>query len=63
MFLSITRMVVPVLLMFLLGWFCHWRRIISAEGLKGIKDLVSSVLLPVVLFVIVIVQKRKEEQR
>ena len=50
MFLSITRMVVPVLLMFLLGWFCHYRRIISAEGLKGIKDLVSSVLLPVVLF-------------
>ena len=49
-FLSITRMVVPVLLMFLLGWFCHYRRIISAEGLKGIKDLVSSVLLPVVLF-------------
>ena len=38
MFLSITRMVVPVLLMFLLGWFCHYRRIISAEGLKGIKD-------------------------
>ena len=50
MFLSITRMVVPVLLMFLLGWFCHYRRIISAEGLKGIKDLVSGVLLPVVLF-------------
>jgi len=49
-FLSITRMVVPVLLMFLLGWFCHYRRIISAEGLKGIKDLVSGVLLPVVLF-------------
>ena len=50
MFLSITRMVLPVLIMFILGWFCHYRNIISAQGLKGIKDLVSSVLLPVVLF-------------
>ena len=50
MFLSITRMVLPVLIMFLLGWFCHYRKVISPQGLKGIKDLVSSVLLPVVLF-------------
>ena len=50
MALSITRMALPVLIMFLLGWFCHNRKIISAEGLKGVKDLVSGVLLPVVLF-------------
>ena len=50
MFLSITRMVLPVLIMFILGWFCHYRKIITPQGLKGIKDLVSSVLLPVVLF-------------
>ena len=50
MFISITRMVLPVLIMFLLGWFCHYRNIISPQGLKGIKDLVSGVLLPVVLF-------------
>ena len=50
MFLSITRMVLPVLIMFILGWFCHYRNIITPQGLKGIKDLVSSVLLPVVLF-------------
>ena len=50
MFLSITRMVLPVLIMFILGWFCHYRDIISPQGLKGIKELVSSVLLPVVLF-------------
>ena len=28
-FLSINRMVLPVLIMFLLGWFCHYRKIIS----------------------------------
>ena len=50
MFLSIAKMVLPVLIMFILGWFCHYRNIISPQGLKGIKDLVRSVLLPVVLF-------------
>jgi len=50
MALSILEMVFPVVLMFLLGWFCSRRKLISAQGLAGIKSLVSSVLLPVVLF-------------
>ena len=50
MALSILEMVLPVLLTFLLGWFCNRRGIISREGLKGIKTLVGNVLLPVVLF-------------
>ncbi len=50
MALQILEMVFPVLLMFILGWMCRQRKIFSAEGLAGIKSLVSRVLLPVVLF-------------
>ena len=50
MALSILEMVLPVLLMFLLGWLCNKKKIISPEGLKGIKTLVGNVLLAVVLF-------------
>ena len=50
MALSILEMVLPVLIMFLLGWMCSRLKILSQEGLKGIKTLVGSVLLPVVLF-------------
>lgn len=50
MFLSILEMVCPVILMFLLGFLCRRRQVFSFEGLKGIKSLVGSVLLPVVLF-------------
>ena len=50
MALSILEMVFPVLLMFLLGWLCSRKRILSPEGLAGIKALVGNVLLPVVLF-------------
>ena len=50
MALSILEMVVPVILMFLLGWLCRKKRILSAQGHQGIKSLVSSVLLPFVLF-------------
>ncbi len=50
MALSILEMVLPVLLMFLLGWLCNRRGILSLEGLRGIKTLVGNVLLPVVLF-------------
>ena len=50
MFLSILEMVVPVILMFLLGWLCRRRQIFTFEGLRGIKALVGSVLLPAVLF-------------
>ena len=50
MFLSILEMVCPVILMFLLGFMCRRRQIFTFEGLRGIKALVGSVLLPVVLF-------------
>ena len=50
MALSILEMVLPVLIMFLLGWMCSRLKILSKEGLQGIKTLVGSVLLPVVLF-------------
>ncbi len=50
MFLSILEMVCPVVLMFLLGWLCSKKQIFTLDGLAGIKALVGSVLLPVVLF-------------
>ena len=50
MFLSITQMVLPVVLTFLLGCFCRQRQILKPEGLAGVRALVSSILLPVVLF-------------
>ena len=50
MALAITEMVLPVLLMFGLGWFCNQKQIFSVQGLAGIKALVGNVLLPVVLF-------------
>lgn len=50
MVLSILEMVCPVILMFLLGWMCRQKRIFNLDGLTGIKSLVGSVLLPVVLF-------------
>ena len=50
MALAITEMVLPVLLMFGLGWFCNKKQIFSVQGLAGIKALVGNVLLPVVLF-------------
>ena len=50
MFLSILKMVLPVLIMFLLGWLCARRKIFDPQGLAGIKNLVGQVLLVVVLF-------------
>ena len=50
MALSILEMVLPVLLMLALGYVCSGRRIVSAQGLAGMKALVSQALLPVVLF-------------
>ncbi len=50
MALKILEMVFPVVLMFLLGALCARRRIISPEGLTGIKSVVSNITLPVVLF-------------
>lgn len=50
MVLSIMEMVLPVLIMFALGWLCNKKQIFTVQGLAGIKALVGNVLLPVVLF-------------
>ena len=50
MVLAILQMVLPVILTFLLGAFCRRRQIVKPEGLAGVRALVSSILLPVVLF-------------
>ena len=50
MFLSISRMVIPVVFTFLLGFFCRKKGILKPEGLAGIRSLVSNVFLPVTLF-------------
>ncbi len=50
MALSILRMALPVLLSFGLGYLCERKRIFGAEGLKGLKAVVSNITLPAVLF-------------
>ena len=50
MFLSIMKMALPVLVMFLLGWLCARKKVFDRQGLAGIKNLVGNVLLAVVLF-------------
>ncbi len=50
MALKIAEMALPVIVMFLLGWLCREKNIFTYEGLKGVKSLVGSLLLPVVLF-------------
>ena len=43
-------MVLPIVLMLLLGMMCKRKNILTAEGLAGVKGLVSDICLPVVLF-------------
>ena len=50
MVLSILQMVLPVMITFGLGYLCKRKRILSADGLNGLKSLVSNVTLPAVLF-------------
>lgn len=47
---QIMQMVLPVLVMIGLGWFCKYKRIISEEGLEGLKSVIGNITLPVVLF-------------
>ncbi len=50
MTLSILQMVLPVLITFGLGYLCNRKKIFGAEGLKGLKSVVSNITLPAVLF-------------
>lgn len=48
--LSVLEMVLPVIIMILLGYSCRIFGILSKEGLAGIKNVISYITLPVVLF-------------
>lgn len=50
MFIQIVEMVLPIILLLLLGALCRSRQIFTAEGLRGLKAVVSDLCLPVVLF-------------
>ena len=48
--LRVVEMVLPVLLMIDIGYFCNCRQIFDMNGLKGLKALLGDIMLPVVLF-------------
>lgn len=48
--LSVLEMVLPVLIMIYLGYLCNHKGIVSSDGLAGIKSVISTITLPVVLF-------------
>ena len=50
MVIQVTEMVLPVLVMLLLGCWCHRSGVFNDQGLAGIKSVIGNVLLPVVLF-------------
>lgn len=50
MILSILQMVLPVIIMFGIGYACNRFKVFGPEGLKGLKAIVGKVTLPVVLF-------------
>ena len=43
-------MVLPVLVMIGIGFFCNKKQIFDKAGLKGLKDIIGDVMLPVTLF-------------
>ncbi len=48
--LQVFQMVLPIIVMLALGFFCRKKGIFDARGLAGIKSVVSDICLPVVLF-------------
>lgn len=50
MTLQVMEMVLPVLLMIGIGYFCNKKQIFDMNGLKGLKALLGDIMLPVVLF-------------
>ena len=50
MIAQILEMVLPVLLMLLIGYYCNKKQIFTMDGLQGLKSIVSDICLPVVLF-------------
>lgn len=49
-FLSVLEMILPVIVMLFIGYFCRISGILSKDGLNGIKSVISNITLPVVLF-------------
>ncbi len=50
MALSVLEMVLPIVLLLGLGTLCRQRRLLTPDGLAGVKSVVSGICLPVVLF-------------
>lgn len=50
MIVSVLQMILPIILMLSLGMLCKKKGILSAEGLAGVRSVVSDICLPVVLF-------------
>ncbi len=48
--LSVLEMVLPVVIMLFIGYFCRVSGILTKDGLGGIKSVISNITLPVVLF-------------
>lgn len=48
--LSVIEMVLPVIVMLFIGYFCRVSGILTKDGLNGIKSVISNITLPVVLF-------------
>ena len=48
--LLVVKMVLPVLIMLFLGYYCRVKKIINQQGLLGIKAVITNILIPVVLF-------------
>ena len=48
--LQVIEMVLPVLVMIGMGYFCNRKQIFDMNGLRGLKALLGDILLPVMLF-------------
>lgn len=48
--LQVVQMVLPVLVMIGIGYFCNRRQIFDSNGLSGLKALLGDIMLPVMLF-------------
>ena len=50
MFSQVLQMVLPVLVMIGIGCYCNKKQVFDMAGLKGLKDIIGGVMLPVTLF-------------
>ena len=50
LFSEIMKMILPVIIMIIIGFFCNKKQIINQNGLEGLKNIIGNITLPVVLF-------------